>query len=53
MINEMGDPTNRPQAIRDAIRIEEDEKMLYQKMKETDPDLLRDSSSCLDAERIR
>jgi hypothetical protein len=53
MINELGDPRNRPQAIRDAIRIEQDEKILYQKMKETDPDLLRDSSSALDAERIR
>jgi hypothetical protein len=53
MINEIGDPKSRPQAIRDAIRIEQDEKLLYQKMKETDPDLLRDSSSALDAERIR
>ena len=53
MINEIGDPRSRPQAIRDAIRIEQDEKLLYQKMKETDPDLLRESSSALDAERIR
>jgi hypothetical protein len=29
MINELGDPRNRPQAIRDAIRIQEDEKILY------------------------
>ena len=53
MINERGDPRSRSQAIRDAIRIEQDEKLLYQKMKETDPDLLKDSSSALDAERIR
>ncbi len=53
MINELGDPRNRPQAIRDAIRIQEDEKILYQKMKETDPDLLRESSSALDPDRIR
>jgi hypothetical protein len=53
MINERGDPKGRSQAIRDAIRIGEDEKTLYQKMKETDPDLLKESSSALDAERIR
>jgi hypothetical protein len=53
MINELGDPNGRSQAIRDAIRIGEDEKVLYQKMKETDPDLLKESSSALDAERIR
>ena len=29
MINERGDPRSRSQAIRDAIRIEEDEKVLY------------------------
>lgn len=29
MINERGDPRVRPQAIRDAIRIEEEDKILY------------------------
>jgi hypothetical protein len=29
MINERGDPNGRSQAIRDAIRIGEDEKVLY------------------------
>ncbi len=53
MILEKIDPSIRPQAIRDALRIEENEKILYQKLKDTDPDLLRDNTSGLDAERIR
>ena len=53
MINEKIDEKCRPQAIRDAIKIAEEEKILYQKMKDTDPHLLREDAKALDPERIR
>ena len=53
MINEKIDDSSRPQAIRDAIRIAEEEKILYQKMRDTDPHLLKENAAALDPDRIR
>jgi hypothetical protein len=53
MINEKIDESSRPQAIRDAIRIAEEEKILYQKMRDTDPHLLKENAVSLDPDRIR
>lgn len=43
MINEVIDDFDRPQALRDAIQIAESERLLYQRMRDTDPELLRNA----------
>ena len=52
-LDEAFDDFDRPQALRDAMRIAEEEKELYRKMKETDPDLLSEGSKVLDVDRVR
>lgn len=53
-LEEAFDEFDRPQAIRDALKIAETEKELLLRMKETDPDLLKnDTQGIIDVERIR
>ena len=53
MLDEALDDFDRPQALRDALRLAEAEKELFMRMRETDPDLLSESTKVLDVERVR
>lgn len=53
-LEEAFDEVDRPQALRDALSIAETEKVLLQRMKDTDPELLKsDTQGIIDVERIR